>query len=68
MISPGFGDVYLLAGMRAIMAYLRAHDGPAEIHASMFDMSSGEFAAALYHLKAVDKIRRIAPSIWEVVE
>lgn len=68
MISPSFGDVYLFADARAILAYLRAQGGPSEIHASMFDMSSGEFAAALYHLKAVDKIRRIAPSIWEVVE
>lgn len=67
VISPGFGDVYLLVGMRAIMAYLRAHDGPAEIHASMFDMSSGEFTSALYRLKSANRIRRVAPGTWEIV-
>lgn len=64
MISP-VGDVYLIAGMRAIMAYVHAEGGgPVELHARMFDMSSGEFTSALYRLKNNGRLMNVGRCRW----
>ena len=64
MISP-VGDVYLIAGMRAIMAYVHAEGGgPVELHAHMFEMSSGEFASALYRLKSNGRLTNVGRCRW----
>lgn len=64
----GVSDIYSIANMRVIMAYLRAHGGSAEIHARLFDMTTGEFSSALYRLKSNRRIRLVGRSTWEVVE
>ena len=62
------GDPYHAVNMRTILAYLRTKGGSAEIHASYFGMSNGEYTAAIYRLKANGRIRMVGKAIWEVVE
>lgn len=62
------GDPYHAVNMRTILAYLRKEGGSAEIHASYFGMSNGEYSSAIYRLKANGRIRMVGKSTWEVVE